>query len=107
MTHNHVAHAKRLAAHAEHRAHSALDKARMRLATLRAEAKVRGEAMLEEVKDRGGELLRDAQGRGRRALKDGKLWIIENPVEAVGLAFVAGAITSSLFLLRRREGRAR
>jgi ElaB/YqjD/DUF883 family membrane-anchored ribosome-binding protein len=77
--------------------HGMLDEAQLRLATLRAEARARGEAMLDEVKDRGGDLLKDVQGRGSRAMKDAKLWIIENPAEAVSLAFVAGVIATSLF----------
>ena len=92
MTHNHVAQAKHFAARAEHRAHSALDEAQSRLASLRAEAKARGAALLEEVKDRGGEMLKDAQGRGRKALKSSGEWIGENPGQAVAIAFVAGVI---------------
>ena len=88
--------------------HGALDEAQTRIANLRAEAKARGEALLEEVRDRGDEILKEAQVRGQRAVKDSKLWIIENPARAVGIAFIAGAVVSSAgvivsSLLRRRE----
>jgi ElaB/YqjD/DUF883 family membrane-anchored ribosome-binding protein len=78
-----------------------LDEAQTRIAKLREEARTRGESLLAEVKDRSDDLLKEAQGRGERALKDSKLWIIENPAQAVGVAFFAGLIVSSLF--RRRE----
>ena len=75
--------------------HGALDEVHTRIANLRAEAKARGEALLEEVRGRGDEILKEAQVRGQRAVKDSKLWIIENPARAVGIAFIAGAIVSS------------
>ena len=88
--------------------HGGLDEAQMRITNLRAEAKARGEALLEEVKDRGDEILKEAQVRGQRAVKDSKLWVMENPAQAVGIAFIAGAIVSSVgvlagTLMRRRE----
>jgi ElaB/YqjD/DUF883 family membrane-anchored ribosome-binding protein len=83
--------------------HDAFSEAQMRIASLREEARARSAALIDEVKDRGGDLVKEVQGRGERALKDSKLWIIENPAEAVGIAFVAGAIASSLFRLRRED----
>jgi ElaB/YqjD/DUF883 family membrane-anchored ribosome-binding protein len=77
------------------------DEAQARIAKLRVEAKARGGQLLEEVIGRRDDLLKEAQNRGERALKDSKLWVIENPAQAVGIAFVAGAVVASLF--RRRE----
>ena len=96
-THNHVTHAKHMAARAEHRAHNVLDEAEARIARLRVKAQVRGRAMLNQVKDRGGELLEEAQDRGEKALDLSKKWISENPGETIGIAFVAGAIAYAWF----------
>jgi ElaB/YqjD/DUF883 family membrane-anchored ribosome-binding protein len=83
--------------------HDMLEEAQLRLAALREEAKLRGEAVLDEVKDMGGELLKDARGQGGRAVRGAKLWVIKNPAEAVGIAFVAGVIATAL--IRGREPR--
>lgn len=99
MTEDHVKHA---AARAQHRAHSELDQAQRRLAELREEAKVRGAALVDELKDRGGELLKEAQDRGQKAVRSTGEWIGENPVQAVGIAFVAGMIARG-WLSRRGE----
>jgi ElaB/YqjD/DUF883 family membrane-anchored ribosome-binding protein len=84
-----------------------LTEAQKRMAILRDEAKARAEALLEEAKDRGNEILKAAQGQGERAVKDSKLWVMENPAQAVGLAFLAGVITSTViassWFLGRRE----
>lgn len=93
--------AKRQAARAEHLAHSAIDDARMRLKRLREEARLRGEAFVDEVKDRGNDLLKEAQGRSRRAVRGAGYWIGENPLQAVSIAFIAGAVIGGL--LSRRE----
>jgi ElaB/YqjD/DUF883 family membrane-anchored ribosome-binding protein len=82
---------------AQHLAHSAIDEAKTRLAKLREEAKSRGEAFLDEVRDRGGDLLKEAQGRGRKVVRTSGEWIAENPIQAVGIAFVAGVIVAGLF----------
>ena len=84
----------------------AFDEAQRRMASLRDEAKARGEALMEEVRNRGGEILKQAQGQGERALEDSKGWIRANPAQAVGLAFLAGVITSTVIagsLLGRGE----
>lgn len=95
--------AKQQAARAEHLAHSAIDEARMRLKKLREEARARGESFLDEVRDRGGDLLKEAQGQGRRAVRKTGYWIAENPVEAVSIAFIAGAVLGGLLALSGRE----
>lgn len=98
MNHHDSEHrAKQAAARAQHLAHSAIDDAKLRLEKLRREAKIRGEAFLEEVRDRGNDLLKEAQGRGRKVVRTSGEWIAENPIQAVGIAFVAGVITASLF----------
>jgi ElaB/YqjD/DUF883 family membrane-anchored ribosome-binding protein len=101
MTHNHVAQVRHMTARAQHRAHSELDHAQRRLASLRSEAMARGGAIVDQIKDRGGDLLKVAQTRGRKAAKSSGEWISENPGRAVGLAFVAGLIVRGL--LSRRE----
>ena len=97
MTHNHVTRAKHAAVRAEHLAHGVFDEAQTRIASLRAEAKIRSQALLEKVKNRGGALLDEAQDRGQFVLDGSKEWIGENPVQAVGIAFVAGAIAYAWF----------
>jgi len=92
MTHNHVAHAKHLAARLQHRAHGEVNQA---LAKLRAQARTRGGAFISEAKIRGGEFLNEARERGGD-------WIGENPARAVGLAFAAGFIVRG-WLSRGRD----
>lgn len=101
MTQNHVSRTRHMAGRAQHHAHTELNMAQRRLAKLREEAKSRGEAMIDEFKDRGGELLEEAQDRGRRAVRSSGEWIGENPVQAVGFAFIAGMILRGW--LSRRE----
>jgi ElaB/YqjD/DUF883 family membrane-anchored ribosome-binding protein len=96
MNHHDSERAKQAAARAQHLAHSAIDDAKARLAKLREEAKTRGEAFLDEVRDRGGDLLKEAQGRGRKVVRTSGEWIAENPIQAVGIAFVAGVIVAGL-----------
>lgn len=88
--------AKQAAARAQHLAHSAIDDAKLRLAKLREEARFRGQAFLKEVQYRGNDLLLEAQGRGRKVVRTSGEWIAENPIQAVTIAFVAGAIVSGL-----------
>jgi len=95
--------AKHAAARAQHIAHSAIDDAKLRLQKLREEARQRGEAFLEEVRDRGNDLLKEAQGRGRKVVRTSGEWISENPIQAVGIAFVTGVIVAGLFSRRDED----
>ena len=97
MNHHDAEHrAKQAAARAQHLAHSAIDDARLRLAKLREEAKHRGQSFLKEVRYHGNDLLLEAQGQGRKVVRTSGEWISENPIQAVAIAFVAGAIVTGL-----------
>jgi ElaB/YqjD/DUF883 family membrane-anchored ribosome-binding protein len=90
MTHNHTP-------------RELLDDAQVRLAKLRAQARLRGEELIEEAKDIGSDMLVQARRGGRKAVGASKQWIVDNPVRAVGIAFVAGAVARGLFG-RRNSG---